>query len=151
MRRQRMRWSRELKSLLFMSLCVPSSSSDLGVHIDGYIALVAQTFAVPAAAGGATTAPIKGRAADAYAACLTAADAALRSLRPGNKNTAISELIQKIAAEYKVTPVQGVLSHQLLKNKIDGDKSIINRIDPEHKIEECEFKVGRTTLRTYAA
>lgn len=113
---------------------------DLGVHIDGYIALVAQTFAVPATAGTATTAPIKGRAADAYAACLTAADAALRSLRPGNKNTNISELIQKIAAEYKVTPVQGVLSHQLLKNKIDGDKAIINRVDPEHKIEECEFK-----------
>lgn len=113
---------------------------DIGVHIDGYIALVAQTFAVPAAAGSATTAPLKGRAADAYAACLVAADAALRSLRPGQKNTAISELIQKIAAEYKVSPVQGVLSHQLFKNKIDGEKSILNRMDPEHKIEEVEFK-----------
>ena len=97
-------------------------SSDIGVHIDGFIALVAQTFAVPEKAGAAQSTPITGRAADAYAACLSAADAAFRSLRPGCKNTQVTDLIQKIAAEYKVTPVQGVLSHQLLKNKIDGDK-----------------------------
>lgn len=115
---------------------------DLGVHIDGFIAQVAQTFAVPAAsaAGSAATAPIKGRAADAYAAALIAADAALRLLKPGNKNTQVSEIIQKVAAEYRVQPVQGVLSHQLLKNKIDGDKVILNRLDPEHRVEEVEFK-----------
>lgn len=112
---------------------------DLGVQIDGYCAVVAQTFAVPAQAGGAQSTPLKGRAADAYAACLVAADAAFRSLKVGNKNYPISELIAKIAAEYNVTPVQGVLSHQMSRNTIDGNKSILNRIDPEHKIEEITF------------
>lgn len=113
---------------------------DLGVHIDGFIAQVAQTFAVPAKAGDAASAPLTGRAADAYAACLVAADAALRLLKPGNKNSQVSEIIQKVAAEYRVSPVQGVLSHQLLKGKIDGDKVILNRLDPEQKVEEVEFK-----------
>lgn len=113
--------------------------SDLGVHIDGYIAVVAQTIAVPEKAGDASATPLTGKAADAYAACLVAADAALRSLRVGNKNYPISELIGKVAAAYGVHPVQGVLSHQMTRNKIDGDKSILNRLDPEHKIEECAF------------
>ena len=113
---------------------------DLGVQIDGYCAVVAQTIAVPATAGAAATTPIKGRAADAYAACLVAADAVYRSLKPGNKNYPISDLIAQIAKEYNVSPVQGVLSHLMTRNKIDGDKAILNRADPEHKIEEIAFK-----------
>jgi len=113
---------------------------DLGVHIDGFIAQVAQTFCVPASAGAAATTPLTGRAADAYAACLVAADAALRLLKPGNKNSQVSEIIQKVASEYSVNPVQGVLSHVLGKNKIDGDKVILNRLDPEQKVEEVTFQ-----------
>jgi hypothetical protein len=52
-------------------------SSDLGVHIDGYVALVATTVVV----GGA--APVTGRAADAIMACKTAADVIIRMLQPG--------------------------------------------------------------------
>jgi curved DNA binding protein len=113
--------------------------SDLGVHIDGYIAVAAQTFAVPATAGNAATTPISGRAADAYAAALISADTALKSLRPGNKNTAITELISKICGQFNVQPVQGVLSHIMPRNKIDGPKAILNRSDPEQKIEEVTF------------
>jgi len=112
---------------------------DLGVHIDGYAAVVAQTFAVPEKAGSAQTTPLTGRAADAYAAALVAADAALKSLRVGRKNQDISELISKVAAEYGVTPVQGVLSQSMPRHKLDGDKAILNRLDPEQRIDDCTF------------
>lgn len=55
-----------------------SCCSDLGVHIDGFIATQAQTIVV-----GAGAEPIKGKTADAILAARTAFDAALRLIRPG--------------------------------------------------------------------
>ena len=52
-------------------------NSDLGVHVDGYVALVAKTVVV----GGAK--PVTGRAADAIMACKTASEVILRMLQPG--------------------------------------------------------------------
>lgn len=52
--------------------------SDLGAHIDGFIAVVAHTVAV---GGGEIT----GRAADVLLAAHLASEAALRLLRPGNE------------------------------------------------------------------
>lgn len=51
-------------------------SSDLGVHVDGYVALVATTVIV----GGGDANP---RAADAIMACKTASDVIIRMLQPG--------------------------------------------------------------------
>jgi hypothetical protein len=51
--------------------------SDLGVHVDGYVALVATTVVVG-------TGPVTGRAADAIAACKSASDIIIRMLQPGN-------------------------------------------------------------------
>jgi len=115
---------------------------DLGVHIDGFVALVAQTFAVPAQPGSAQSTPLTGRAADAYAACLVAADAALKSLRVGRKNQEVSELISKVASEFGVTPVQGVLSQTLTRHRLDGDKAILNRLDPEQRIDDATFALN---------
>lgn len=56
------------------------SFSDLGAHIDGFIAVVAHTVAV---GGGEVT----GRAADVLLAAHLASEAALRLLRPGNEVT----------------------------------------------------------------
>jgi len=113
---------------------------DLGVQIDGYVAVVAQTFAVPAKAGSAQTTPITGRAADAYAAALVAADAALKLLRVGRKNTEVSEVIAAVCKEYGVSAVQGVLSHTMPRGKIDGARVILNRLDPEQRVEEVAFR-----------
>lgn len=52
--------------------------SDMGCHIDGFIAVVAHTHVVQ---GG----PVTGRAADVLAAANTAAEVALRLVRPGRK------------------------------------------------------------------
>ena len=55
--------------------------SDMGCHIDGFIAVVAHTHVVQEG-------PITGRAADVIAAANTAAEVALRLVRPG-KNVRI--------------------------------------------------------------
>ncbi len=54
--------------------------SDLGVHIDGFIATQAQTLVVQEGAD-----PVTGKAADVILAARTAFDAALRLIRPGKK------------------------------------------------------------------
>ena len=50
----------------------------MGCHIDGFIAVVAHTHVLQ---GG----PVMGRAADVLAAANTAAEVALRLVRPGRK------------------------------------------------------------------
>ncbi|KAJ6407720.1 hypothetical protein OIU84_011088, partial [Salix udensis] len=51
---------------------------DLGCHIDGFIAVVGHTHALQSG-------PVTGRAADVIAAANTAAEVALRLVRPGKK------------------------------------------------------------------
>ena len=55
------------------------------------------------------------------------------------QNSEITEMIGKVAADFKCSPVQGVLSHEMTRNVIDGKKVIIQRPDPENKVEEFEF------------
>lgn len=52
--------------------------SDVGCHIDGFIAVVAHTHVLQEG-------PVTGRAADVIAAANTAAEVALRLVRPGRK------------------------------------------------------------------
>jgi methionine aminopeptidase len=52
--------------------------SDLGCHIDGFSAVVAHTHVL-------CEGPVTGRAADVLAAANTAAEVALRLVRPGKK------------------------------------------------------------------
>lgn len=54
--------------------------SDMGCHIDGFIALVAHTHVLQEG-------PVTGRKADVIAAANTAAEVALRLVRPGKKVT----------------------------------------------------------------
>ena len=65
-----------------MSYC-----SDLGCHIDGFIAVVAHTHVLQEG-------PVTGRAADVIAAANTAAEVALRLVRPGKKVTRYSVVIK---------------------------------------------------------
>lgn len=81
---------------------------DLGVHIDGYIALAGHTVVCQASAG-----PVEGRAADTILAAQNAVQAALRLLKPGNVNTDITAVIGKITESFKTNALDGVLSHDL--------------------------------------
>jgi len=64
-----------------VELMSPYFFSDLGAHIDGFIAVVAHTVVV----GASVDHKVKGRAADAIVAAHFASEAALRLLKPGNE------------------------------------------------------------------
>ncbi|KAJ0567569.1 putative methionyl aminopeptidase [Helianthus annuus] len=57
---------------------------DMGCHIDGFIAVVGHTHVLQQG-------PVTGRAADAIAAANTAAEVALRLVKPGKKNQDVTE------------------------------------------------------------
>lgn len=57
---------------------------DLGVHIDGYIALAAHTLVCR---DPAVNTPVDGRKADVVLAAYNALQVALRMLKPGVKNS----------------------------------------------------------------
>ncbi|KAL4189772.1 hypothetical protein AMTRI_Chr08g208800 [Amborella trichopoda] len=106
---------------------------DMGCHIDGFIAVVAHTHVLQEG-------PVTGRAADVIAAANTAAEVALRLVRPGRKNKDVTEAIQKVAAAYDCKIVEGVLSHQLKQFVIDGNKVILNVSNPETRVDDAEFE-----------
>ncbi|XP_077997171.1 proliferation-associated protein 2G4-like [Glandiceps talaboti] len=112
---------------------------DLGAHVDGFIAVVAHTFVVGASKDNKVT----GRQADVIVAAHTAAEAALRLVKPGNENYLVTDTIQKATESFDCKPVEGMLSHQLKRNVIDGDKSIIqNPNEAQRKEHErCDFEV----------
>ncbi|XP_060211022.1 ERBB-3 BINDING PROTEIN 1-like isoform X2 [Lycium barbarum] len=106
---------------------------DMGSHIDGFIAVVAHTHVLQ---GG----PITGRAADVVAAANTAAEVALRLVRPGRKNSDLTEAIQKVAAAYDCKIVEGVLSHQMKQFVIDGNKVVLSVSNPDTRDDDAEFE-----------
>lgn len=111
---------------------------DLGAHIDGFIAVAAHTIVVGATAEN----KCKGRAADVVLAAYHASQAALRLLKDGTGNYAVTDAVQKIAAEFKCKPIEGMLSHQLKQFKIDGEKTIIQNptIAQKKEHEKCDFE-----------
>ncbi|KAK9840679.1 hypothetical protein WJX84_000358 [Apatococcus fuscideae] len=106
---------------------------DLAAHIDGFIACVAHTVVVQSE-------PVKGTTADALEAAHTALEAALRLVRPGKKIADVAEPLNTIVEAYGCTLVEGVLSHQLKQFVVDGNKCILNRPNPEAKVEDAEFE-----------
>ncbi|KAJ3014688.1 Proliferation-associated protein 2G4 [Thoreauomyces humboldtii] len=113
---------------------------ELGAHIDGYISQVAHTLVI----GATKENPIKGRQADVIQAAYLATEAAIRLLKPGNTNTQVTEAIQKIAEEFECSPVEGMLSHQVSRNVLDGKKQIILNPSENQKkdVEESTFEEG---------
>lgn len=111
---------------------------DLGAHIDGFIAVAAHTIVIGATAEN----KCKGRASDVVLAAYYASQAALRHLKDGTNNYAVTEAVQKIASEFKCKPIEGMLSHQLKQFKIDGEKTIIQNptIAQKKEHEKCQFE-----------
>jgi len=107
----------------------------MAVHIDGFIAAAAHTVVVG-------DDKVEDKRADVLMAAWTAAEAAVRLIQVGNKNSQVTEIFSKVADEFKCKPVQGVLSHQLKKHVIDGNQAIISVEGPEEKVDEFEFEMN---------
>jgi len=108
---------------------------DLACHLDGFIAAAGHTIIV----GGDA---VDDRRADVIMAAWNAAEAALRLVQVGNTNTQVTQAFGKIAADFNCAPVQGVLSHQLKKHVIDGNRTIISVETDEQKVDEFEFEMN---------
>eukprot|EP00475_Leptophrys_vorax_P036434 TRINITY_DN61570_c0_g1_i1.p1 TRINITY_DN61570_c0_g1~~TRINITY_DN61570_c0_g1_i1.p1 ORF type:complete len:391 (+),score=70.38 TRINITY_DN61570_c0_g1_i1:284-1456(+) len=109
---------------------------DLATHIDGFIATAAHTLLVQEDAA----APITGKAADVIAAATTAAEVALRLVRPGKHNKEVTEALEKVAAAYGVHVVEGVLSHQMKQFVIDANKVVLSVPGPDTRVEDVAFE-----------
>lgn len=105
---------------------------ELGAHVDGFAGLAAHTVVVQSDA----KAPVTGKKAEVILAAYKAIQAALRVIKPGNFNNQVTEIVKKVCDSYEVTPLEGVLSHELRKHLIDGNKVIINSENFEQKVED---------------
>jgi len=105
---------------------------DLGVHVDGYIAVVAHTAMCGAAA--------EGRKADVIMAAWDAAELAQRMFKDGATNEEITGMIAKVGESYQCTPVEGVLSHQMKKHVIDANKVIIGKAGADQQVQKCTIE-----------
>jgi len=110
---------------------------DLAAHIDGYIAMSAQTFVLKA-----NQEPITGPAANVVAAAYYASEIAYQLLKVGGNNQEVTEAIQKVAEFFHCKPVEGVLSHQMSRFVLDQNKVIINKIDVDHNVDLIRFEQG---------
>ena len=75
----------------------------IGAHIDGFAAVSAETLVV----GATAEEPVTGRKADALKAAWHAAEIAMRLVKVGNKNWAVTEAVNKVTAAWDCKAVEG--------------------------------------------
>ncbi|KAJ7650177.1 proliferation-associated protein 1 [Roridomyces roridus] len=107
----------------------------IGAQIDGFAAISAETIVV----GATPENPVTGRRADVLKAAWHAAELAMRTIKVGNKNWAVTEVVGKAAAAWDCKPVEGMLSCQQTQNVIDGKKRII--LNPS-EAQKRDFEVA---------
>lgn len=56
------------------------------------------------------------------------------------QNSAVTSAVKQVAADYGVNLLQGVLSHQLKRFVIDGNKVVIQREEHDQKVAEATFE-----------
>ena len=93
---------------------------DLGVHLDGYCAVVAHTVVL----GSSASEPVQGPQADVIAAAHVAAEVALRLIKPGVKNSVVTEAIEGVAAQFGVRSMASVQCCEMQRFKLEGPKTI---------------------------
>jgi methionine aminopeptidase len=76
----------------------------LGAHIDGFAGILADTVVIPEKEGEDV---ITGKKADLLTAAWLASEAAIRLVKPGAKNYAVTEAVGKIAEAFGCQPLEG--------------------------------------------
>ncbi len=113
---------------------------DLGVHVDGYIAVLADTIVC-----GATPtpeAPIAEEQGNIFTAAHLMSEVATKLVRPGRVNMEVTQAWEKIAETFGVNLVAGTLSHEMKRFVIDGNKVIIGKRDHDMKVDEFKFELN---------
>lgn len=83
---------------------------DLGCHIDGFVALAANTVVIP---DESMPAEKKAEINDLMSAARLMGEVCQRVIRPGNTNTQVTEALATVAKAYDVRLLQGILMHQV--------------------------------------
>jgi len=117
---------------------------DIGVHIDGYIAVVAHTVIIGASFSEET--PMVEKVGSVFECANVCAQVAHKLIRPGNTNMQVTQALGKVAEQYGVNLCTGTLMHQTKRYIIDGNKVILLREEPEQKVDEQTFE----TYESYA-
>lgn len=113
---------------------------DLGVHVDGFIAVVGHTVTVGVAPS--PEAPIGDELGNLMHAGHVCSEVATKLIRPGNTNQQVTQAWAKVADNFKVNLVQGTLSHQMKRYVIDGNKVIILKEELENKVDDFTFELN---------
>lgn len=108
----------------------------LGVQLDGYAVIHAETLHLSSKTDGIQ--------ADVIKAAYEAAQVAMRTLKAGARNWDVTEVVEKVAKDYQCSGVEGMLSCQHERNVTDGKKRIILNPSPELRRdhENCTFDEG---------
>jgi len=112
---------------------------DLGVHIDGFAALAATSFLYKTE----NAAEADEKKQKVLQAALTASECAIRMMKPGTKNTELTEMFQKVSEEFDCQCLEGVLSHELRQYVIDGENTILSKTAPERQVEDFELEPNK--------
>ena len=107
---------------------------DLGAHVDGYVATCARTIVI----GGQK---VTGAQADVMKAAELASEIVIRKLRPGDSTAEIGATIESVAKDFGVSVVEGVVTHNMKRFIIDGNKVILNKSSPEMKADPEEIEM----------
>lgn len=100
----------------------------IGAHIDGFAAISAETLVV----GASESDPVTGPRAYALKAAWHAAEVAMRLIKVGNKNWAVTEAVGKVTAAWDCKPVEGERRSLLLFASffcVDGSGRCVDRVD----------------------
>lgn len=112
---------------------------DLGVHIDGYAALVATSFLF----NTEKVSDVEEKKQNVLNAAFTASECAIRMMKPGTRNTDITKMFEKVSEEFGCECLEGVLSHELRQYVIDGENTILSKTAPERQVEEFELEPNK--------
>ena len=116
---------------------------DLGLHLDGYIAVAAHTLIVPDAdTTPEPTEELSNVAVAAYNAMLVAAHA----IQAGRSNADVTKAVERVATHYGVTPISSVRMHQMKRYVLDGVKEVALKEPTPDEIEAGEEKLPGCTF-----
>lgn len=108
----------------------------LGAQIDGYPAVAAETVVI----GASNEKPVEGRVADAVQAAHTAADVAIRLLKPGAVNHDIQKQVETAIKEYGVRGLDGIQTNLFGKDEISGKKKIAFGGELSSRPDACKLE-----------
>jgi methionine aminopeptidase len=86
----------------------------IGAHIDGFAAISAETVVV----GATPESPVTGRRADVLKAAWHAAEIAMRTIKVGNKNWAVTDVVNRVASAWDCKPVEGACAHPPTRSRV---------------------------------